>query len=441
MSQERVDMKKITFLSIGLAIALMLIGAIFVYIKFNSFVDEDLGTISIEYWTYLDPARNELEAELIQEFERKNPEVKVNMIIYSSAELIHILPNALSAGRGPDVFNIQQDYISSILEKGYINAINCEALGYSSFLEVQDDYIEGALSGVMKYGVVYGIPMEFTNWCLYINKEKFREAGLDPETDYPKSWEDVVEISEKLVVREDGILVERGFDFRYPQYLTFFVPMVQQLGGSIYNADGNLELTNEEAWIKAFTFMQEWGPLHKNLGSPTYINARKSFLNDEAAMMLSGLYHIQWMEFLYPELYEKDDWMIVPFPVFEGGKEVAAAKYCHYWCVNRESSDEKKDGAWSFIGYLSDNAESYLTRAYKVSPQKSIVENLESYGIPYSSVFIEELDNSEFVYSGPSAIEIKNTIETLIKEVMLLGLDPEKAVIRLEIAINGLSNQ
>ena len=122
MSQERVDMKKITFLSIGLAIALMLIGAIFVYIKCNSFVDEDLGTISIEYWTYLDPARNELEAELIQEFESKNPDVKVNMTIYSSAELIHILPNALSAGRGPDMFNIQQDYISSILEKGYINS-------------------------------------------------------------------------------------------------------------------------------------------------------------------------------------------------------------------------------------------------------------------------------------------------------------------------------
>ena len=59
----------------------MLIGAIFVYIKCNSFVDEDLGTISIEYWTYLDPARNELEAELIQEFERKNPKVKENMTI------------------------------------------------------------------------------------------------------------------------------------------------------------------------------------------------------------------------------------------------------------------------------------------------------------------------------------------------------------------------
>ena len=75
----------------------------------------------------------------------------------------------------------------------------------------------------------------------------------------------------------------------------------------------------------------------------------------------------------------------------------------------------------------------YLTSAYLLAPRKDIIENLDTFNIPYISVFRSDLEKSEFVYSGPEASEIREIIETLIKEVMLLGLDPEKAVIRLKI--------
>ena len=431
-------MKKRFFLCV-FSIALIAIGAIVLFSIWRISAQKENKTVVIEYWTHSDPARNTLEEILIKEFETNNPNVKVNRTIYTSSELLNVLPNAISAGRGPDVLNLQQDYLGPIIEDGYLSPVDPEALGYPNVEAVLDRYTENAFYGATKDGQIYGIPMEFTNWCLYINKALFREAGLDAELDYPKTWEDMVDICELLVSREDGILTQRGFDFRYPHFLTFFVPMVQQLGGNIQNEAGELEIIGEAAWEKAFAFMLEWGPLGKNLGSPTYINARTVFNDGDIAMMLSGLYHEERLRYANPELYESGEWMVVPFPVFEGGFDVSAAMYCHYWGVNNSSSEDEQKAAWSFIGHLSNHSEDYLTSAYLIAPKKDVIENLDSYNIPYISVFRNDLEKSSFVYSGPEVSEIREVLETLIKEVMLLGLDPEKAVIRLKMAIQELS--
>jgi multiple sugar transport system substrate-binding protein len=124
---------------------------------------------------------------------------------------------------------------------------------------------------------IYGLPLEYTNWCLYLNKNAFSAIGLDAEKDYPRTWEDVVSLSRKMVVRDGAVLKKRGFDFRYPYYLNFLVPMVEQLGGALVSADGKTAVVGEDAWISVLSFMQAWGPGGVNLGSPTYKNARSSF--------------------------------------------------------------------------------------------------------------------------------------------------------------------
>lgn len=246
-------------------------------------------------------------------------------------------------------------------------------------------------------------------------------------------------ISELLVEREDGILIERGFDFRYPHYLTFFIPMVEQLGGSLYGEGGNLSITGLEAWEKAFRFMQEWGPLGSNLGSPTYVNARTVYNEGEIAMMLSGLYHVERLRRNEPEFFTSDEWMVVPFPVFEGGKKVSAAKYTHYWCVNSDIPAEEQEASWLFIGFLSEHAEDYLKEVCLLQPRLSVIENLDKYDIPYAEVFIADLEHSSFVYSGPASIDLKTNLDLIIKEVMLSGLDPQKAVIKLKVIVEELS--
>ena len=216
--------------------------------------------IVIEFWTHEDATRQKLEDGFIAEFEATHPNVKINATRQASSKIIELVQTAFAAGEGPTVFNLTNDAINSFVSTGSVAPMDYEAAGYADAAAVEDAYIDGMLEAVTYDGEIYGLPLELNNWCIFINKQVFRDAGLDPETDYPKTWEDMVEISEKLVIRDGDILIRRGYDFRYPYYLETIVPMVEQLGGQLISDDGTEAIVGKDAWIKVLTFMQQWGP-------------------------------------------------------------------------------------------------------------------------------------------------------------------------------------
>ena len=140
--------------------------------------------------------------------------------------------------------------------------MNYKAAGYKDASEVINAYAPKMLDPVTVNGQVYGLPLELTNWCIFINKKVFRSAGLDPEKDYPKTWEDMVKISQKIVIRNGDIITRRGYDFRYKYYLENNVPMVEQLGGQLISDDGKEAIVGKDAWIAFLTYMQQLSLIH-----------------------------------------------------------------------------------------------------------------------------------------------------------------------------------
>ena len=56
-------------------------------------------------------------------------------------------------------------------------------------------------------GQYYGIPFELSNYVGWINIADMKEAGLNPATDKPKTWEQFVEVAKKLMKVEGGTTV------------------------------------------------------------------------------------------------------------------------------------------------------------------------------------------------------------------------------------------
>ena len=293
-------------------------------------------------------------------------------------------------------------------------------------------------------GEVYGLPLELNNWCIFINKQVFRDAGLDPETDYPKTWEDMVEISEKLVIRDGDILIRRGYDFRYPYYLETIVPMVEQLGGQLISDDGTEAIVGKDAWIKVLTFMQQWGPNGLNLGSPTYTNARSLFNknNNDIAMCTTGLYQEARIRSENPEFYESGDWMVVPYPVFEDAvNDVSACHYGQYYMVNANEDPETIAMAWEFIAFMLSHGEDYLTQVNLIQPTKELMNSDTYKNMPYSDVFTNDLARAHVLYYGPNANEIQSLLRTAIEGVMLQGVTPEDAYTQLKNSVQELIDE
>lgn len=390
--------------------------------------------IVIEFWTHEDANRQELEDRYAAEFMAEHPNVQINITRQSSTKLIELIQTAFAAGQGPTMFNLSINDEYPYIVNGRVAPMDYEAAGYTDAQSVHEAYLEGMLDPVTYEGEVYGLPLELTNWCIFINKNVFRDAGLDPETDYPKTWEEMVEVSEKLVIREGDILVRRGFDFRYPYYLEAMVPMVEQLGGELVSEDGEA-IVGEEAWVKWLTFMQEWGPNGRNLGSPTYKNARSLFNanNNDIAMCTTGLYQEARILNDNPDFYNSGDWMVVPFPVFEDAvNDTAACYYGHYYMVNADASEATQKAAWEFIGYMLSHGEEYLEKVNIIQPTKALMESDTYKNMPYSDVFSADLERGHIVYYGAASTEIQSLLRTAVESVMLQGEEPRNAYLKLK---------
>jgi multiple sugar transport system substrate-binding protein len=398
-------------------------------------LDEN-APVTVQYWTHEDPARTALETELIDRFMADNPNITVVRSTQASVKQIELVQTAFAADQGPDMFNLPIENQYAYITNQRVAPVDYEAAGYASKQELLDKYMPGVLDAVTVDGEIYGLPLELTNWSIFVNKKIFREAGLDPETDYPKTWEEMADISEKLVVRDGDILLRRGFDFRYPYYLTFLVPMVEQLGGQLISDDGKTAIVGDDAWIKVLTYMQQWGPSGRNLGSPTYKNARKLFDldNNDIAMAHSGLYQEGRMESDNPEFFESGDWMVIPYPTFEDAvDDVASCFYGHYFMVNVDSSPAVQKAAWKLAGYLLGHGEDYLTRGGNIiQPTKALFSSDVLKQMPYSDVFIDDMARAHMIYFGENSAEIQTLIRNAVESVMLGGTSPEKALATLK---------
>ena len=411
-------------------IAMLLVLAIAFPMFAQGAVEEDNSPITLEFWTHEDDARAKLEDKWIKEFQEIHPNVTVNVTRQGAEGLRDLVQTAFAANEGPSFFNLPIENEFQYIEAGRVAPCDYKTLGFKDAADLLDHYQDGMIDAVVYDGDVYGLPLELTNWSIYLNKKVFRDAGLDPETDYPKTWEDMVEVSKKIIIRDGDIITRRGFDFRYKYELTYFVPMVEQLGGALTEEEG---CVNKDAWVKALTFMQNWGPQGDNLGSPTLTAPRKLFNkdNNDIAMANTGLYQESRILTENPTFYNSGEWMVVPYPVFEDAvKDVAGCYYGHFYMVNADKSEREQKMSWELIKYflLSEgHAELYLTNVGLIQPLKTLMNGETYQSMPYSDVFSGDFARSHIVYYGKGAAEIQTLINSAIKSVMLQGTDPAAA--------------
>ncbi|MDP3178241.1 MAG: extracellular solute-binding protein, partial [Spirochaetaceae bacterium] len=290
------------------------------------------------------------------------------------------------------------------------------------------------LAAVTRDGDIYGMPLELTNMCLYINKKMFREAGLDPDRDYPKTWEDVMALSEKLVKREGQIITRRGFDFRYDAYPNTFVPMVEQLGGELVSKDGKTAILGDAAWLKVLQYVKDFGPGAKNLGSPTYGAARTDFDKDNGtiAMSFSGLYQEARMKASNPAFYNSKEWMVVPYPQWKDAVRKVTANYSgHYYMVNAQSTKLEQTASWMLVDYLLDHGDKYLEKVAIVQPTKKLTTSETYKTMPYSDVFTKDFDAAKIVYIGKASSRLSALLKEAFESVMMAGADPKAALDKL----------
>ncbi len=202
---------------------------------------------------------------------------------------------ALAAGRAPDVYSldlIQYPYFISI----------------GAFHDITDHFNELSFKdelpkGVLKLGTykdrIYALPFELDLSVLFWNKDKFAEAGLDPEIP-PKTWEELIEFSQILTkdIDNDGVIDQWGFcelGSVAGEYMFWFMPYIWNNNGSMFDNEGNVTFNSQETKES----LQLWRDLIAKYkvappSSPQWAagDAYHSFVSGKLATFLSGNFHV-----------------------------------------------------------------------------------------------------------------------------------------------------
>lgn len=387
--------------------------------------------IELTYWTHTDDNRTLIENRYIAEFEKLYPNVKITRVVHEGTKLPDVILTAFSANNAPDIFNLQVELEYGYMMHDRVAPIDYTAIGYKDALDLKNHYLDGVFDDITKDGQIYGLPLELTNWAIYINDRVFRDAGLDPDTDWPRTWEEMADISEKLTLREGEVVLRRGFDFRYPYYLVSVLPMVEQLGGKLLSDDGLTAIVNDVAWIQVLEFFRDWGPHGRNLGSPTYPAPRKIWNkdNNDIGMALSGYYQQGRLKIDNPEFHNSGEWRVIPFPVFENAvNNVAASYYGHYLMVNAQTPTNKQEWAWKFIAYMMDHPWEYLETVQLLQPRKDLLDDQAFMDLPYMDVFMSDMERAHGVFLHENGYQFERYITQAVENVMLANEPVEQAL-------------
>lgn len=142
-------------------------------------------TITVWDWKSGDPVATSYFQQAKTEFEAAHPGVTINYVMQPNDQYYTILGTALASGAGPDVF---------LLNGGAQARARFEALTDVTAL---GENLVGTEEFADEDGTLYALPITMQGFIVYYNKQRYAEAGLDPENP-PQTWEELVAACEAI---------------------------------------------------------------------------------------------------------------------------------------------------------------------------------------------------------------------------------------------------
>ncbi|MDO5435138.1 MAG: sugar ABC transporter substrate-binding protein [Clostridia bacterium] len=168
-------------------------------------------------------AQEETLKKMIEVFESKNPDIKVDLQITGFDDYFTKLATTVGGNNATDCFEMNMENYLAYMLRG--------ACADLTGLIDTANYSEGTLSAVSSDGKLYAVPMSFSTCVLFFNKALFDQAGIAyPTADW--TWADAQKAAEAITALGDDI-------WGYYQPITYneFYKSVKGNGGSLLNDD------------------------------------------------------------------------------------------------------------------------------------------------------------------------------------------------------------
>jgi len=342
-------------------------------------------TERLEFWAL--GREGEVVTELIPEFERRNPGIKVDVQQIPWTAAHEKLLTAYVGDSTPDLAQLGNTWIPEFDAIGALENLN--PLIASSSIVNPDDYFAGIWATNVIGDVVYGVPWYVDTRLLFYRKDLLAAAGASSA---PRTWSEWIALMQRMK--------ERGGKLRYPILLPTNewqhpVILALELGAELLADGGRHGAFTEPRFTKAFElyvdlFRKGYAP---TLSNSQVANRYQQFAQGEFAMFITGPWDVgEFRRRLPAEL--QDQWMTAPMPAPDGTSPPGVSLAGGSSLVIFRGSP-RKAAAWKLIEFLSEPAQQI--RFYELTadlpPRKAAWKAPALADDPYISAFGRQLEH------------------------------------------------
>jgi len=325
---------------------------------------DDKTPVTITYWN-LTATDMPFETELIAEFERKNPGIKVQLEQVPVENFHDKLILAAQTNTLPDVAQGIPEWSSDMVKAKVIKDITAD------IEDVKSTYIDSGIGIASWNGKVVGLPFRFGTSATFINKKMLDDAGLKVPESW--TWEEFRDYAKKLTDPSKGVYGfgipgaaqnDLGFSWNY------FSFAFQNGAGFIKDYKAAF---NTAEGVEALDFLKKMmddSIMPPSTPSFTAKDIVDAFGAGKLAMWQNGPWYVATVKASYPDL----EYVCVPLPTKKAGA-VASVSGGTYLSVCEGTKHYQE--ALKFIKYMTgaENMREWAGKGEFLPPVKELLND------------------------------------------------------------------
>ncbi|MDF3146223.1 MULTISPECIES: sugar ABC transporter substrate-binding protein [unclassified Streptomyces] len=309
--------------------------------------DEGSGTGEIVFWDNNGGVRTDIWKEVIADFQKANPDIKVEYVGIPSTDYQSKVDTAIQGGGLPDVGGVGAAMLAGFVAQSALEPLDDRLAKSSLNGKLNEDMLTSMKAAGGGDDKLYSAPTSANNGVLYYRTDLFKKAGLDE----PATWDKFYEAAEKLT---DAKKNEFGYTIRggAGSIAQALDAMYGQSGiTSFWDAGGEKTTVNDPKNVEA---LEKYAALYKKVTPAADLN------NDFTKMVaqwdsgtIGMLNHNLGSYQDHVKALGVENFRGIPQPTGPDGKRVQVSNPVDG--LGLFKSSKNKEAAWKFIEFAASH--------------------------------------------------------------------------------------
>jgi len=352
--------------------------------------------------------------DLVDTFNGEHPNITVEMTTLQWGDFYAKVPNAVAAGAGPEIAVLHIDQLATNAARRVVVPLDDLA---SELQLTENDFHPVVWSAGIYQDQRYGIPLDVHPLGLYVNTGLLGAAGVDELPADRAALENAV-----AALQESGVEQPFWVTATWPAHL-MFISLINQFGGSIYDAEGATATFNSEAGVESLNWLTSFIESGASPGDVANDAQAQAFRQQRNSITWDGI----WMMNEWAKV-DGLEWGAAAVPVI-GDKPAVWASSHQFVVTSQAAEDDNKLAASSaFIAWISERSIEWA-KSGQIPARNSVRESAEFEALEVQSILAAQLPDVVFPPTVAGIGDVTTpTFELAVNEVILGKASAQEAL-------------